>query len=491
MSTGREKRRGRRTAAQPDPHDVRHRLDHRPAAHLGHGHGPGGLAELKDTVEIERGAAPGVGPKQVSGHRSTPCGRRRSCRTRIRSTSSRPQSSSASRSPRFLAGCSAPAVGGWLRSSSGQFKLKPTVPPRPGAVRPRELHEARQAADRRPRPLRRRLQERPPRRLPLGQLRPRRSPRPPVQAATPGDGASGEAADIYVRCETCDTSRPMSDAFKMHDSDLPVCRARRPHLRDFDESGCKDEQNQPIRVRSRCFQGASNSWFPVMLSALSIPQSSNLLKQLVDRPLDDLYDLESEADIAKMRRRNLLRDFSGVSDAEIWAAIQEKQAEGETATGSDVADLKTPEWEVFIDPAHAQKTPGLPAAGGACPRPLRQVLREDRPGRAAAGSAGTRRLHPDRVPRRLRQPGRVPRSPADEDRPWQPVLGSGQRDSGRGDLLPVLGDGDPELVGRVQRLDLEFFEAHKQWRKARGLGAARGVLSRACGTSCCTRSPTP
>ena len=26
-------------------------------------------------------------------------------------------------------------------------------------------------------------------------------------------GVSGEAADIYVRCETCEKSRPMSDAF--------------------------------------------------------------------------------------------------------------------------------------------------------------------------------------------------------------------------------------------------------------------------------------
>ncbi len=43
-------------------------------------------------------------------------------------------------------------------------------------------------------------------------------------------GPSGEAADIYVRCETCETSRPMSDAFKLHDGDLPACRGRRPHL---------------------------------------------------------------------------------------------------------------------------------------------------------------------------------------------------------------------------------------------------------------------
>ncbi len=125
-------------------------------------------------------------------------------------------------------------------------------------------------------------------------------------------GVSGEAADIYVRCETCEKSRPMSDAFKLHNSDLPACRARRPHLRDFEDGGCKDELNQPIRVRA-LLQGASNAWFPVMLSALSVPQSSNLLKQLVTDHWGELYDLEGEADIAKMRRRNLLRDFSGVS----------------------------------------------------------------------------------------------------------------------------------------------------------------------------------
>jgi hypothetical protein len=56
--------------------------------------------------------------------------------------------------------------------SSNQFKLKPD-PYRPGAVRPRELPVSRQAADSRPRPFRCRMQERAPRRLPVGQLRPR------------------------------------------------------------------------------------------------------------------------------------------------------------------------------------------------------------------------------------------------------------------------------------------------------------------------------
>ena len=289
-------------------------------------------------------------------------------------------------------------------------------------------------------------------------------------------GASGEAADIYVRCETCDKSRPMSDAFKLHNSDLPACRARRPHLRDFDESGCKDEQNQPIRVRA-LLQGASNAWFPVMLSALSVPQSSNLLKQLVTDHWSDLYDLEGEADIAKMRRRNLLRDFAGVSDAELWAAIQEKQAEGETATGSDVDDLKTPEWLVFIDPAHAQKTRDFRLREVRAPRRfakyfekvvLAERLREVR------ALVGFTRIE---SPGDYENPAEFPEAQRMKIARGNPSWVPANEIRGEGIFFQFSETEIQHWLGRVQRLHLEFFNAHKQWRKDRGLAAARGLLS--------------
>ena len=167
--------------------------------------------------------------------------------------------------------------------------------------------QARQAADRRPRPLHRGLQERPPRRLPVGRVRP---PGGPTDCTGTGSsscevGPSGEAADIYVQCEALRDVPP--DVGRLQaptTSDLPACRGRRPHLRDFDEDGCKDEQDQPMRVEPM-LQGASNSWFPILLSALSIPQSSdNLLKQLVERPLErPLETVESEREHRKLRRR--------------------------------------------------------------------------------------------------------------------------------------------------------------------------------------------
>jgi hypothetical protein len=281
-------------------------------------------------------------------------------------------------------------------------------------------------------------------------------------------GASGEAADIYVHCEICDKSRPMSDAFKLQDNDLPPCRARRPHLRDFDDNGCKDEQNQQIRVRA-LLQGASNAWFPVMLSALSVPQSSNLLKQLVTDRWSDLYDLEGEADIAKMRRRNLLRDFSGVSDAELWAAIQEKQAEGDTATGSDVDDLKTPEWSVFIDPAHAQKTRDFRLREVRAPRRfaryfekvvLAERLREVR------ALVGFTRIE---SPGDYENPAEFPEAQRMRIARGNPSWVPSNEIRGEGIFFQFSETEIQHWLGRTQRLHLEFLGAHKQWRKDRGL----------------------
>ena len=281
-------------------------------------------------------------------------------------------------------------------------------------------------------------------------------------------GVSGEAADIYVRCETCEKSRPMSDAFKLHNSDLPACRARRPHLRDFEDGGCKDEENQPIRVRA-LLQGASNAWFAVMLSALSVPQSSNLLKQLVTDHWSELYDLEGEADIAKMRRRNLLRDFSGVSDAELWEAIQEKQAEGGTATGDDVDDLKTPEWLVFIDPAHAQRTRDFRLREVRSPRRfakyfekvvLAERLREVR------ALVGFTRIE---SPGDYESPAEFPEAQRMKIARGNPSWVPANEIRGEGIFFQFSETEIQNWLGRVQRLHVEFFNAHKQWRKDRGL----------------------
>ncbi len=144
----------------------------------------------------------------------------------------------------------------------------------------------------------------------------------------------------------------MSDAFRNRMSELPPCRGRRPHLRDFEDNGCTDDKGKPVPVRAM-LQGASNAWFPLIMSVLSVPQSNDLLKQLVVDHWSELADLESERDIAFLRKRNLLREFIDYTDAQLWKAVEHKKAEtdSEPTPHDDVRDLKTPEWRVFTNPA--------------------------------------------------------------------------------------------------------------------------------------------
>jgi hypothetical protein len=81
-------------------------------------------------------------------------------------------------------------------------------------------------------------------------------------------GASGDASDIVAKCHTCGTERRMADAF---DSDAQfACAGHHPHLRLI-ERECKE-------TAKTILLGASNSWFPTALSALS-PTWSDLGSQ--------------------------------------------------------------------------------------------------------------------------------------------------------------------------------------------------------------------
>ncbi len=157
-------------------------------------------------------------------------------------------------------------------------------------------------------------------------------------------GASGEVADVQVDCVRCDSKRRMVDAFgEQGRSELSTCTARWPHLRTFDDDGC-DREARAILL------GASNSWFPLQRSALSIPAAADRLGQLVDEHWAVLDKVQSLQNIELLRQVGQLRPFTDYSDEQIWEAVQDRAAgDGETAEGA--INLREPEWAVFSDPA--------------------------------------------------------------------------------------------------------------------------------------------
>lgn len=163
-------------------------------------------------------------------------------------------------------------------------------------------------------------------------------------------GASGEALDVELKCDGCGMRRRMGEAFGPNNrAVMPPCRGRRPHLRDLDPNGCDEDHVKPM------LQGASNLWFPVLISALSVPQAADDLGRLVEENWNVFAEMESQSFLPYARRQGLLKDFVRYNDDQIWESIQKKnQGTGEEREDPD--DLKSPEWRVFANPVQAQES---------------------------------------------------------------------------------------------------------------------------------------
>jgi hypothetical protein len=160
-------------------------------------------------------------------------------------------------------------------------------------------------------------------------------------------GPSGEARDLEVRCETCQSKRRLAEAFgPQNRQNMPTCRGRRPHLRDYDPEVCD------LKMRS-IILGASNTWFPVIESTIAIPVDTGRLAQLIT---ENWAVLQTAMTIEVLRAFRAIGQLGGelsqFQDAEIFEAIKTKrrQDSGELPPPSEMPDLKSPEWQMLINP---------------------------------------------------------------------------------------------------------------------------------------------
>jgi hypothetical protein len=277
-------------------------------------------------------------------------------------------------------------------------------------------------------------------------------------------GVSGEAADIYVSCDTCKRpSRPLSDAFgEDAPKVLPRCNGRRPHLRDYSEEGC----TEGLRTIAL---GASNSWFPLTLTALSIPQASNKLAQLVDEQWTTLEKAVTREVLAAFRAIGQLRPFAAYSDDALWDAVEAKRSGGPQDESGDAAELKAPEWQVFARPDPARNSRDFRLTPVSVPpgfeSQLSQVVLVERLREVRALLGFTRLESPGdfgdqpEVPEEQRAPlsRRAPR--------WVPAA----EVRGEGIFLEFREEAVESWCAELAKKNGEFFEAHRQWRSARRL----------------------
>ncbi|MBH4100497.1 DUF1998 domain-containing protein, partial [Pseudomonas aeruginosa] len=170
-----------------------------------------------------------------------------------------------------------------------------------------------------------------------------------LQSESPG------LAGLILSCPKCGARRSMDGVFSKKTWEYgPKCRGYRPWLADGDEV-CGKEQNAVQR-------GASNLYFAVTESALSIPPWSDRLQEVLGdwwsslTNLDDLSRLEDYIGfLAKGDLENILKDLE-MSPADLAEAIRNRLASyGQLRTD----DLRPAEYRQFVTEPGRSRTPDI------------------------------------------------------------------------------------------------------------------------------------
>lgn len=163
-------------------------------------------------------------------------------------------------------------------------------------------------------------------------------------------GVSGEASDIEVRCLTCDANRRLGEAFGTEaKNNMPACRGLHPHLGRFTNAECQE----PARV---VLLGASNSWFPITLSSLSLPTTTNAAAQVVEDHWTILKGATSLEILQAFLQIGQWPALTQCSVEELWAAVEAKRAGVDDEVGEGIDDLKIEEWQAFSEGSASANT---------------------------------------------------------------------------------------------------------------------------------------
>ncbi len=125
----------------------------------------------------------------------------------------------------------------------------------------------------------------------------------------------------------------MRDKRKTHDPSHERCLQRRRQGRDCTNAKgagptCGSSTRTACQGKQRAILlGASNSWFPVMLSALSIPSTTDKLGQFIESNWAELEECENAREV-KLKRK-LLKGLAMFTEEQIWEAVAEEEGRDE------------------------------------------------------------------------------------------------------------------------------------------------------------------
>ncbi len=133
-----------------------------------------------------------------------------------------------------------------------------------------------------------------------------------------GLGTSGDMSDYVVGCRRCGKTRGLQDLARkeVHGS----CGGWRPWLGPEANEECKEKARLLIRT-------ATNAYFPQYVSVLSIPDSSQALREAVGRLKEQLEEVHSVSDLNQVKRflKSARRALEQFDDAEVVEEIERRR----------------------------------------------------------------------------------------------------------------------------------------------------------------------
>lgn len=162
------------------------------------------------------------------------------------------------------------------------------------------------------------------------------------------DGSSGALSATKIWCMDCEIGRSMEGSFDRHALlGVKKCSGAMPWL-GVESSPCDDA----LRVSQR---GASNVWFPIVRSAISIPPWSEDVQRFVQQHWDTLSMSTNDETLRDIIKHLLSRSGRTHSEEEVLAAIRDRKGEDDDLERDD-ATIRAEEFAALC--RGRKETPG-------------------------------------------------------------------------------------------------------------------------------------
>ncbi|MHA7181620.1 DrmB family protein [Arthrobacter sp. MDB2-24] len=156
------------------------------------------------------------------------------------------------------------------------------------------------------------------------------------------EGRTSSLADMVVRC-SCGKSRTMADAFNSIALKEMKCQGNRPWLGwDYREREC----GKPPKTVQR---GASNVWFPIVRSAISIPPYSEFLAKVVTANASQLSKPQALEPASTWVLEGIVESFDGRFSVDELRAEVKRQFHGGNETELSEEQLREQEFMALMN----------------------------------------------------------------------------------------------------------------------------------------------